>query len=452
MFLVFFWENLINLFEFCLLYAFLNDKLESDNYIPLLSKFLFIIILLSANNPHKISSSPNFYCFGLELLLYILFSITFYLNKIKLSVIYGMIFVLSCVFIDYFTVLIPILLFNLHTNHAETTIPLRFLLTLLHVYSHGAFVFISHFAQKHHAILPLKQRILFIITCSFVILFSEILTSLTLFSAANFHNTCFTAYLFCLTAIYMIFFISLLSFIYVLSWTGIQNKELIKKQENYELNQKELNYLLSSTKKLRKIKHDLSMHINTLNQLLKQEEYREATTYINKYFNVIAETPYFPSTGNVAIDCILSTRIHIAQKANIDVQTSIFVPQNFPLDSLSTCTLLGNLWDNAIEACKNLAPSTEKDLFIHFSVKTIKNMVLIRISNPFNGIVKKDIHGNYASPKNHYIFPGLGLDSEREIVSKDDGIMNINDDNNIFSVSILIPIKEHSNDIRYNRG
>ena len=172
----------------------------------------------------------------------------------------------------------------------------------------------------------------------------------------------------------------------------------------------------------------------------------EALQYddVKKYLQVVDETHHFPATGNTAIDCILSTKIPAAKNKGIQVHSSIFIPSDFPLDELTTSALLGNLFNNALENCctSNQANAS----FIDFSIKPVQKMLLIKIDNSYDGSCYMDNHGNYLSRKRCFKNRGLGLNRIFEIVEQHEGLIDISTTNKVFSVSIMIPLKEDTNE------
>ena len=90
--------------------------------------------------------------------------------------------------------------------------------------------------------------------------------------------------------------------------------------------------------------------------------------------------------------------------------------------------------DNAIEACKKV----DAERYISMSILQRANMVNILVVNPFVGeINNKD--GVYSTSKEDKYAHGFGLNSVKSIVNKYDGDIKILIDNNLFTVSILLP-------------
>ena len=67
-----------------------------------------------------------------------------------------------------------------------------------------------------------------------------------------------------------------------------------------------------------------------------------------------------------------------------------------------------------------------------------KKGLLIRISNPFSGDIKKDTNGNLVTTKADKENHGMGLCSVKNAVCKYNGAMNISTDNSMFKVQILL--------------
>lgn len=116
------------------------------------------------------------------------------------------------------------------------------------------------------------------------------------------------------------------------------------------------------------------------------------------------------------------------------------------MDPLSLSSLLGNMWNNSLEACQRLQngqPNIQP--FIHFYIKPFQHMILIHIENNYDKIIVQN--NTYLSVKEEGSH-GLGLKRMAEIVSKVDGVIQINSENNVFTVHIMIPQKEVKNEIK----
>lgn len=139
-------------------------------------------------------------------------------------------------------------------------------------------------------------------------------------------------------------------------------------------------------------------------------------------------------TGWFGLDYIINHKYKEMQAYNIVFKGKFDVFFN-PFDDRDSGILLGNLLDNAIEAVKELP---EESKVIDLSIKTINEMFVLQLSNPYSGKRKK-AQGYFLTTKTNQDLHGLGLLSVEKIVNKYCGNMEISDNNNIFCVCIMCP-------------
>jgi sensor histidine kinase regulating citrate/malate metabolism len=198
------------------------------------------------------------------------------------------------------------------------------------------------------------------------------------------------------------------------------------------------------------MKHDIGIHLDVIQSLATAGNMDNLMTYIDSYHHALAHTHHLLSTGNTAIDCILSSKIDTAKKLNIKTDFSVLVPQAFPIDALSLSSLLGNMWNNALEACQrlqNAKPNIQP--YIHFYIKPFRHMIIIHMENNYDQIIQKD--DIYLSMKKDNFhgkgnFHGIGLKRITDIVDEAEGIFQTNADNHVFTIHIMIPQKEDANE------
>ena len=87
------------------------------------------------------------------------------------------------------------------------------------------------------------------------------------------------------------------------------------------------------------------------------------------------------------MDCILSNKILYAKQLHFDVDYSLMIPASFHMDDMELSSLIGNLWNNAIEACLKYQ-KLHPDLTPHidFFIKPYQNMVIFHMENSSTGI------------------------------------------------------------------
>lgn len=104
------------------------------------------------------------------------------------------------------------------------------------------------------------------------------------------------------------------------------------------------------------------------------------------------------------------------------------------------CTLIGNLLDNAIEACVQLDESDSRTVIL--KVTQFRQFALIRCENPYSGNLLMDGF-SFISTKQEQQAHGYGLKGIRHVVQEYNGEMDIETDSGRFVISILIPLSEN---------
>lgn len=237
-------------------------------------------------------------------------------------------------------------------------------------------------------------------------------------------------------------FVALTIYVYQL---GIQRErflQLSKEQIISDMENKQYEQIISSIAELRYLKHDIYNHLNALNTLLSNQDYIEAQHYIHELSDSIESDHYILTSGNSTMDSILTNKFIQCKSSGIKVNYSVFLPECIPLSNIEICSIIGNLFDNAIEACLRISSDDEK--CIDLNIKPFQQMLSIVILNTSDGIYIPHKSHTFASRKTELsnINHGLGLSRIETIVKKHNGMMDITPSKKDFTVSILLPLSE----------
>ena len=141
-------------------------------------------------------------------------------------------------------------------------------------------------------------------------------------------------------------------------------------------------------------------------------------------------------TGNKTLDVVLTDkRLHCATH---DIQFTCMAEgskMNF-MEVMDIFSLFGNMLDNAIEYEINLAPETR---FIHLSVKSTNQLLLIHVENHFEGELEMR-DGVPVTTKRDKDYHGYGMLSIKRIVEKYGGSFAISTENQLFQIDVMLPI------------
>jgi sensor histidine kinase YesM len=212
-------------------------------------------------------------------------------------------------------------------------------------------------------------------------------------------------------------------------------KAVAEEQNRYY--EKQFHTMKNSIDQMDTLRHDFKNHIETLKQLVTIDEKDKAINHMLKISETsLKKNDIYVDTGNVVIDSIINFKINEAEKFSIKCNTKIILPWDLKLNSFEMTAILGNLMDNAIEANKKI---NEEKRQINFTMKYDRGRLFIRISNPYNQKILKDKNTKkLLTTKKDNNNHGKGMDSIKNIVEKNDGLIDIDYDNNIFQVRITL--------------
>jgi len=138
-------------------------------------------------------------------------------------------------------------------------------------------------------------------------------------------------------------------------------------------------------------------------------------------------------TGNRMTDAIVNSKYSIALKNNINIVIDVNISQIVNIKEIDLATIIGNLFDNAIEASLEL-PEDQRYIRLYMEMKGKKlyisftNLTALKKQKKFSGLFKSTKGENR----------GLGLLSIDEIVEKYNGYIERNSEDGAFTTEVLI--------------
>lgn len=198
-----------------------------------------------------------------------------------------------------------------------------------------------------------------------------------------------------------------------------------------ELSQEKAEALLEAYNEQRRMTHDFSNQLTAIQGLLSQGKQEECKALIQSILpTVYAETPVI-NTHNPLIDTMLSQKYMQAKKQGIVVFFALSNLKNTPVPAPDMVVLIGNLFDNAIEASKTVEEPeiqvkiqlTENDFVLSFRNRVEHK---VDISADRLPISTKGIAGH-----------GYGLQNVLELLKKNKMEYAFSCDNTWFQISAL---------------
>ena len=216
----------------------------------------------------------------------------------------------------------------------------------------------------------------------------------------------------------------------------MSNKKIDKQIERYQRELIDTHYqeVENMYKKMRGWRHDYRNHIQTMKVLAEKGDLEAIKEYLNKLDEDLATVDTVVKTGNAMADAILNSKISLAKSRGINVKVDAHVPVKLKMSELDLCVILGNLFDNAIEASLPL-PEEERLIRVYMVMKNTQ--LYISFTN-FTASKKQTKEANlFKTTKGDG--HGFGLVRIDSIIEKLDGYLSRNSEDGAFTTEVLIP-------------
>ena len=187
-------------------------------------------------------------------------------------------------------------------------------------------------------------------------------------------------------------------------------------------------------RKMRGWRHDYRGHIQAMKALLSAGDLDGLRGYLDKLDTDLNTVDTVIKTGNPMADAILNSKISLAQSRGITVKADAHVPVGLRMSEIDLCCILGNLFDNAIEASMAL-PEEERLIRVYMEMKGPQ--LYISFTNFTAGKKLRKTGKVYKSTKGEG--HGFGLVRIDKIIEQLDGYLSRNSEDGAFTTEILIP-------------
>ena len=182
--------------------------------------------------------------------------------------------------------------------------------------------------------------------------------------------------------------------------------------------------------KMRGWRHDYRHHIQAMKVHAARGELEEIRRYLDMLDDDLTNVETVVRTGNRVADAVLNSKLSLAGKRQIRVKADVRIPVHLTTPELDLCTIMGNLLDNAMEACMELPP--EKRL-IRIYMEMKGNFLYFVLTNTAGGQKKKSFASTRGEGR------GLGLSRVDAIVKKLEGHITRASEEEAFSTEVLLP-------------
>jgi len=182
----------------------------------------------------------------------------------------------------------------------------------------------------------------------------------------------------------------------------------------------------------RQARHDLAQHLRIINSYLTTGSEDALREYVAHYEQSLPPDTSRTWCKNYAVNTLIHYYYEESEKSGIDFTASLSLPAELPIGEPEFCSILGNLLENALLACrevKDIAP------FIRILAKSDGRRILLTVDNTC--AQAPAIKGDRFLSSRHEGY-GLGTASVRTIAQRNNGSADFRYDQGMFYASVIL--------------
>ena len=180
----------------------------------------------------------------------------------------------------------------------------------------------------------------------------------------------------------------------------------------------------------RKLTHDFNAHLATLSSYLDNGQIKDAQDYMATLQEQQTDRILIANTRNSTIDALLNQKAQVAKKNNIDIRFKVNDLSGIQVAPIDLVIIIGNLLDNAIEACVKL-PAGEREIYAQLLLEDTLFLSFRNTSPPVE-IVNSYIATTKKPPDLH----GFGLQNVKTALKKYDSFYDMAYEDGYFAFTI----------------
>ncbi len=231
----------------------------------------------------------------------------------------------------------------------------------------------------------------------------------------------------------IIFLINLLTFFLYNSLAKSYAKEkeaaIVSKEKEMYYNQCLL--MQETNENLQKFRHEINNKFISMKELINKNMYNELSDFIDNLTDKLVIEKVYSNTGNVIADSIINYKLNLISDS--DIVTEIAVPPSLDIDVNDLVVILGNILDNAVQALNENDGNSK----LYFKLVYSQGRLIIKETNTYKTKICYE-NGEIQSSKSDKSNHGFGLKNIEEVVKRNNGYMEINHNDNIFSIDIIL--------------
>ncbi|MDO5734349.1 MAG: GHKL domain-containing protein [Eubacteriales bacterium] len=185
---------------------------------------------------------------------------------------------------------------------------------------------------------------------------------------------------------------------------------------------------------MRAWRHDFHNHLQSMRYYLQEDRTAELATYLTELQSDLASVDTMVKTGHLSLDAVLNSKLSLAKAAKIALDITVFPLPKISISDVDLTALIGNLLDNAIEACEKIP---QERRFIRLYLDCEGEQLYLSIHNAAKEVLSFN-ERNYISNKRGR--HGLGMKRVAMLVEKYGGFLNLQNEAGVFAAELTFAL------------
>ena len=233
---------------------------------------------------------------------------------------------------------------------------------------------------------------------------------------------------------YMVFFMAVLLFVNIMIVFYVEALRKNEKEkylaelteQHYHLQIEYYQQHLEKQQETKALWHDIKKYTAAMQAVAAQNDSEQLRQIAQAAEDAYERVKDISAVGNPVVDALLNQYLRSAKENQIQVLLDITIPEVLAISTLLLSVVIGNTFDNAIEACRLIAP--EKRV-IHLQLRKQNRILFYSIENPYIDAVTQLRVG-----KHH----GYGLKNVERAVNQNNGNFQLEKVDGNFIVQIRL--------------
>ena len=184
------------------------------------------------------------------------------------------------------------------------------------------------------------------------------------------------------------------------------------------------------------LKHDMNNHLHTVSGYMQVGDYERAQEYVKEIAGEVSRIKSVHS-GNAAVDALIGSKTALAEMNSIRVDVDMAVPSELKIADGDLTVMIGNLYDNAIDA--NLKFTDVHKRFIHIKILFDSGNLLLMFENAALEEERSGSRNVWFSTKEDSSKHGFGIKNVDRIVQVYGGYCERELKDHVFRCRIRMP-------------